>query len=94
MLELFLVRKDQAVYAYQNSCPHTGSQLDWLPHQFLDIDSEFIQCATHAALFQIETGQCVSGPCAGERLTALKIVIEDEAVWLEMQANLFIEFAD
>ena len=82
-LELFLVRTGQAVHGYRNSCPHTGGPLDWLPDQFLNIDNEFIQCATHAALFQIETGYCVSGPCAGERLIALKIVIENETIWLE-----------
>ncbi len=85
-VDLFLVRLGQAVFAYRNSCPHTGGPLDWMPDQFLNMDADLIQCATHDALFQIETGLCVSGPCTGERLTAVKIVIENDAIWLETGA--------
>ncbi|MEE9423271.1 MAG: Rieske 2Fe-2S domain-containing protein [Gammaproteobacteria bacterium] len=81
-IDLFLVRKEQSVHAYKNSCPHTGGPLDWMPDQFLNIEGDLIQCATHDALFQIESGLCVSGPCTGDRLTAVRVIIEDEAVWL------------
>lgn len=82
-MDLFLVRKGQHVYAYRNSCPHTGGPLDWVPDQFLNREGDLIQCATHDALFQIESGLCVSGPCSGERLTAVRVAIADGAVWLE-----------
>jgi len=80
-LDLFQVRKGQVVYAYKNSCPHTRGPLDWVPDQFLNINGDLIQCATHDALFQIENGQCVSGPCAGDKLTAVRVVIENDAIW-------------
>ena len=74
--DIFLVRRDEQVYGYLNSCPHTGGPLDWVPGQFLDLDREYIQCATHDALFGIADGICVAGPCAGDRLTTVPLVIE------------------
>jgi nitrite reductase/ring-hydroxylating ferredoxin subunit len=75
-LNIFLVRKGQQVYGYFNRCPHTGVNLDWLPDQFLDLSGGFIQCATHGALFRIEDGICVRGPCAGDCLKAIELRIE------------------
>ena len=82
LLELFLVRQADRLYAYSNSCPHTGGPLDWTPDQFLDLDGKFIQCATHDALFTIQDGRCIAGPCVGERLKALDVQLEGECVWL------------
>lgn len=74
--DIFLVRRGSQVFGYLNSCPHTGGPLDWVPGQFLDIDREYIQCATHDALFGIADGVCIAGPCSGDRLTAVPLVIE------------------
>ncbi|MDH3899631.1 MAG: Rieske 2Fe-2S domain-containing protein [Gammaproteobacteria bacterium] len=74
--DIFVVRREEQVYGYINSCPHTGGPLDWVPGQFLDLDREYIQCATHDALFGIADGICVAGPCAGDRLTTVPLVIE------------------
>jgi len=67
-------------YAYRNRCPHTGAPLDWQPHQFLDERGELIQCAIHGALFAIETGLCLRGPCAGRSLQALPVQLTDEGL--------------
>lgn len=81
--ELFIVRKGQRVFVYENACPHTGATLDWQPDVFLDVEKRFIQCATHGALFRIEDGFCVHGPCIGGHLTALPARVEDGFVYLE-----------
>jgi nitrite reductase/ring-hydroxylating ferredoxin subunit len=78
--DVFVVRKGELV-AYLNSCPHTGGPLDWVPDQFLDLDGELIQCATHAALFRISDGLCVHGPCAGQSLQVVKVEVTDGVVW-------------
>ena len=75
--DVFIVRQGRQVFAYYNSCPHAGGPLDWLPEQFLDIDKQFIQCATHGALFQINDGRCVAGPCLGDRLVSVPVTIVD-----------------
>ena len=76
------MRKNSRLFAYRNSCPHTGGPLDWLPDQFLDIDGELIQCATHDALFRIEDGRCIAGPCAGKALIPVSVEISNDEVFL------------
>ena len=81
--EIFIVRKGDAVYGYRNSCPHTGGPLDWKPDEYLDGDGEHILCATHAALFRIEDGLCVGGPCKRQHLTPVPLRIEAGDVLLD-----------
>ncbi len=63
---IFVVRQDGRVVAYENSCPHLGSPLDWVPDRFLDLEKRFILCATHGALFRIADGFCVGGSLRGQ----------------------------
>jgi nitrite reductase/ring-hydroxylating ferredoxin subunit len=76
LLDVFVVRKGQGVYAYVNSCPHTGSPLDWVEHEYLSLDRRHIQCAMHAALFRLADGKCVAGPCVGASLTPVSVEVE------------------
>ena len=82
--KLLAVRKDGLVYLYQNRCPHRGIPLEWLPDQFLDHSASLIQCATHGALFLIDTGECVAGPCAGQSLTALACREDATGIWVAL----------
>ena len=82
--KLFVVRKDGQLYAYRNRCPHRGIPLEWLADQFLDHSASLIQCATHGALFLIESGECVAGPCAGQSLQELAIREDDQGIWVEL----------
>lgn len=79
---IFIVKKYDRVYAYENSCPHLGIQLEWLPDKFLDMDAELIQCSTHGALFIIESGECVAGPCSGQHLQPLDLQLEEGDVYI------------
>jgi nitrite reductase/ring-hydroxylating ferredoxin subunit len=80
--EFFLVADGGAVRAYVNSCPHTGAPLNWLPNQFLSLDGRHIQCANHLALFRIDDGRCVHGPCMGQGLTSVAVDVREGNVWL------------
>jgi len=81
--KLLAVRKSGQVHAYQNRCPHRGVPLEWQPDQFLDHSGSLIQCATHGALFLIESGECVAGPCAGQSLSALPCREDESGIWVE-----------
>jgi nitrite reductase/ring-hydroxylating ferredoxin subunit len=76
LMDMLVVRQGGCVYGYLNTCSHTGGPLDWVSDQFLDLDREYIQCATHAALFRITDGVCVYGPCVGDRLTSVPMAVE------------------
>jgi len=83
-LRLFVVRKGDVLTAYRNRCPHTGAPLEWQPHQFLDLDNSFIQCAIHGALFRPEDGYCLRGPCVGQSLQPLEIRLVGDRLWVEL----------
>lgn len=79
---IFITRKDGRLTAYENSCPHTGAPLNWEGDRFLDLAKQRILCSIHGALFRIEDGHCLSGPCRGKNLTPVAIRLEDGFVHL------------
>lgn len=85
--DIFVVRQGDSVFGYLNSCPHTGGPLDWTPDRFLDLDGRYIQCAMHAALFRVEDGRCIAGPCNGDRLTPVPVEVDAGVVRLDASAG-------
>ena len=84
---ILLAFRDGAVYAYRNACPHVGTPLNWLPDQFLDSEEQYLQCATHGALFRIHDGYCEYGPCAGDSLQAEAVTVTDRRIyWVDGDA--------
>ena len=79
---IFVVHKNGEFFAYLNQCPHTGATLEWQEDQFLDLDKELIQCATHDALFIIDSGECIAGPCSGDSLQSLALSIQHDEIYL------------
>lgn len=76
--DILIVRTQSgAVFAYHNRCPHTGAPMEWEPDRFLDYTSTIIQCGIHGALFRIEDGYCVSGPCVRQSLQPIKLIERD-----------------
>ena len=74
--EVFVIRRGRRLFAYRNACPHQGSPLDWARDRFLTEDGRHIECQTHGALFEIETGDCIAGPCAGDALDGLSVTLD------------------
>ncbi|GGC00226.1 MFS transporter [Marinobacterium zhoushanense] len=81
---LLAIRRGDRVYVYRNNCPHRGIRLEWQPDQFLDYEKQYIQCATHGALFTIEQGECIAGPCPGELLAAIRCEVDEGRVMIEL----------
>lgn len=84
-VDLFLVRDAHGgVYGYVDRCPHAGSPLAWREDDYLDENGEFILCATHGAMFRIEDGRCLGGPCRGRGLQPVAVRIEGDAIHLDL----------
>jgi len=71
----FLVRKGERIHAYLNRCPHVRHRLNLKPDEFLTSDRTLIVCGSHGALFDIESGYCISGACLGKSLVSIPIEI-------------------
>jgi nitrite reductase/ring-hydroxylating ferredoxin subunit len=83
-LPAFAVRKDGKAYAYLNTCPHQGTELDWQEGEFFDESAVYLMCATHGAVFFPDSGYCCAGPCKGRSL--VKVPVEEHnghLYWLE-----------
>ena len=78
---LILHREGAAVRAWLNVCPHAGRRLDWAPGKFLKSNGLLV-CAAHGASFELAEGQCVAGPCRGDRLRMAAIELRDGCVYL------------
>ena len=76
----FVVRQGDQVFAYQNVCMHVGHPLNWKPDSFLTKDGSQIICASHGALYDIASGECVAGPCPGKSLRKVDIEINDGVI--------------
>lgn len=87
----FVVRKGNEAFAYVNRCPHAGHPLNWQPDRFLTADSSLILCGSHGALFEIDTGYCVAGPCAGHGLQRIAVRIENGCVLLEEDPDVLAQ---
>lgn len=79
---LFVLRCENGVRVYRNRCPHLGTPLNWTPDRFLDLARERIVCATHGAIFRIEDGVCISGPCEGDALEVVECEVRDGVVYV------------
>lgn len=75
---MFIVRKGTRVFAYYDQCPHYdgSTTLAWRRHAYLNSKAEVIVCAAHGAEFEVDTGLCIHGPCIGESLVGVPILIE------------------
>ena len=80
---VFAVRKDNLFHVYWNICPHLGTPLEWEEDQFLDNDGALIRCTTHGALFDIDSGECLVGPCKGKKLLKIPFVVHDDIIMVE-----------
>lgn len=74
---ILVVRRGDDVFAYINSCPHLGVPLDMEPGRFLNIERRYILCSTHGALFRLDSGLCVAGPCRDKSLKPFDITLTD-----------------
>ncbi len=87
-LPCFAISYGGAVYAYVNSCPHRGTELDWQPGEVFEETGLYLVCATHGALFEPDSGLCVGGPCHGAHLRALPVkVVGNEVVLTDDSTN-------
>ncbi len=72
-VEAFVVLFKGEHHAFVNQCRHVPMTMDWVENQFFTEDKCFLQCATHGALFEPDSGLCVDGPPLGKRLVRVPL---------------------
>ena len=77
--QLFIIRRGKNFVAWCNACPHPGyegTSLPWRRNAYLTSDGSRIMCSGHGAQFDIETGDCLLGPCLGQALQPAAVQLE------------------
>jgi len=70
-------RVDGRWHAYANVCRHRALPLDLNARSAMSDDGRYLLCHQHGALYRLDDGLCVSGPCAGEALTPVMVEARD-----------------
>lgn len=75
--KVIVVRKAGEIRGYLDSCPHYegGTPMAWKTDHYLNGEGTHLACHSHGALFDMETGECVLGPCLGQSLTSVPLRI-------------------
>lgn len=73
----FVVRRGEQVHGFVDRCPHMGVPLAHELDDYMAPYGGLIACGWHGALFRVEGGLCVAGPCTGARLMAWPVEIEN-----------------
>ncbi|WP_404338433.1 Rieske (2Fe-2S) protein [Sphingomonas sp. MMS12-HWE2-04] len=73
----FVVRQGEAVHGYVDLCAHMALPLAQTLDAYLTPDGALIQCSWHGALYRIEDGICIGGPCTGARLRPWPVAVRD-----------------
>lgn len=91
---VFVVRHKGQLYGWWNACPHiSGAPMAWRKDAYLNGKRTHISCHAHGALFEIETGICIQGPCLGKTLEAVKLIENDNGS-LFMQPSIEMKERD
>lgn len=80
--DALLIRFNGVVYGYLNQCVHMPRTLDCEDDNIFDETGRYLQCSMHTICFDPITGESLSEICAGKKLTAFKVLEENEAVYL------------
>lgn len=78
----FAIRYGGRVRAYIDRCPHRPTELDWEPGRFFDAEGALLICSNHGAVFLPDTGECISGPCRGKRLTQVSVEEREGGIFI------------
>ncbi len=77
---IVIARHQGRFYGYVNCCPHQAARLDFEPKQFMDPSLRFLLCGKHGAQFDIVSGICRDGPCKGQKLERVEIIVDQDEI--------------
>ncbi len=83
--EGFVIFWKNRFFGYENICRHQALPLDYGDGGFFCPEKTFLLCRNHGAEYDPSTGLCVRGPCQGASLRPLKVLVEDDVVWVEIE---------
>ncbi len=88
---IFVIRQGKQLYGYRNACPHRGyegTSMAWRKDRFLNKAGSRIVCGAHGAQFDIQSGECLMGPCPGQSLETVSLLLTPQGeLYLNIDLN-------
>lgn len=77
--KVIVLRRAGKLHGWLDACPHYegGTPMAWKNDAYFNGERSHIACHSHGALFDPETGECILGPCLGQRLTRIELKVSD-----------------
>lgn len=77
---VIVTRRGEKIAAFRNKCPHAGYPLQRADGRIVVQEGRYLVCSGHGASFTLEDGACAGGPCNGDGLERIAVVVRDGAV--------------
>lgn len=74
---VIVTRRGDAIAVFRNKCPHAGYPLQRADGRIVVQEGRYMVCAAHGASFTLDAGECAGGPCNGDGLERIAIVVRD-----------------
>ena len=77
--KVIVARRQGRLFGWLDACPHYpgGTPMAWRSNAYLNGEGTHLACHSHGALFDLETGECVLGPCLGQGLTRVELTVTE-----------------
>jgi nitrite reductase/ring-hydroxylating ferredoxin subunit len=80
-VSLVLTRQGEAISCFRNRCAHANYPLQRADGRIVVQDGRYLVCGAHGASYTLADGACAGGPCNGDGLERVAIVLRDGVVF-------------
>ena len=80
-VSLILTRQGEALACFRNRCAHANYPLQRADGRIVVQEGRYLVCAAHGASYTLGDGACAGGPCNGDGLERIAIVVRDGVVF-------------
>jgi len=80
-VSLILTRHAGGVSCFRNRCAHANYPLQRADGRVVVQEARYLVCAAHGASYTLSDGACAGGPCNGDGLERVAIVVREGVVF-------------
>lgn len=77
---LIVTRSGAQISAFRNRCPHAAYPLQRADGRIVVQEGRYLVCGAHGASFTLTEGSCAGGPCNGDGLERVPVIVRDGVV--------------
>ena len=91
---ILVFRYQSQCMAYRNLCVHMPRELDCEKDMIFDATGQNLRCSMHGIVYDPITGRSISTMCTGQQLTPVRILEDEEGIWIHDKRVKQLELAE